>query len=189
MGECVNGELVDIHGPAVECAYPRPRFPRKPQIGGLKSLLFKLQPNGRAQFLNTLAACEVIPWTIVQLSPKPQMSEHRSSTICAVVERPDHHYGDDLVVYITQRRSQENLMGWLRACRYIFVDLLVAKGYCVLHIRRVCPSRERTVSWDGFRNAQSVFARSIRHDLLSSIRHSVRLWSNCHHHKTWGIYL
>ena len=29
-----------------------------------------------------------MPWTIVQLSPKPQMSERRSNTICAVLERP-----------------------------------------------------------------------------------------------------
>ena len=35
---------------------------------------------------------------IVQLSSKPQTSEHRSSTICAVVERPDRHCGDDLVI-------------------------------------------------------------------------------------------
>ena len=26
------------------------------------------------------------------------MSERRSSTVCAVVERPDHHYGDDLAI-------------------------------------------------------------------------------------------
>ena len=36
-------------------------------------------------------------WTIVQLSPKPQMSEHKSSTLCVVIERPDHHCRDDLV--------------------------------------------------------------------------------------------
>ena len=28
------------------------------------------------------------------------MSERRSITICAVVERPDHHCGDDLVTFI-----------------------------------------------------------------------------------------
>ena len=33
--------------------------------------------------------------TIVQLSPKRQMSECRSNTICAAVEWPDHHCGDD----------------------------------------------------------------------------------------------
>ena len=36
-------------------------------------------------------------WTIVQLSPKPQISKSRSSTICVVVKRPNHHCGDDLV--------------------------------------------------------------------------------------------
>ena len=39
----------------------------------------------------------MMQWTIVQLSPKPQMSKSRSSTICVVVERSDHHCGDDLV--------------------------------------------------------------------------------------------
>ena len=34
---------------------------------------------------------------IVQLSPEAQISKRRSSTIYAVVERPDHHCGDDLV--------------------------------------------------------------------------------------------
>ena len=42
--------------------------------------------------------CKVMQWTIVLLSPKPQMSERGSSTICSVVERPDHHCGDDLVL-------------------------------------------------------------------------------------------
>ena len=36
-------------------------------------------------------------WAIVQLLPKPQMSKSRSSTIRVVVERPDHHCGDNLV--------------------------------------------------------------------------------------------
>ena len=38
----------------------------------------------------------MLPRTVVQLLIKPQMSERRSNTICAVVERPDHHCGDDL---------------------------------------------------------------------------------------------
>ena len=40
-----------------------------------------------------------MPWTIVQLSPKPWMTESRSSTVCVVVEWPDHHHGDDYVLY------------------------------------------------------------------------------------------
>ena len=45
-----------------------------------------------------MAGCEVMQSTNVQLSPKPQISECRSSkTICVVVNRPDHHCGDDLV--------------------------------------------------------------------------------------------
>ena len=34
-----------------------------------------------------------------QFSPNPQMSERRSGTICAIVERPDHHCEHDLVHY------------------------------------------------------------------------------------------
>ena len=33
-----------------------------------------------------------------KLSSKLQMSERRSSTICAVIERPDHHCGNALVL-------------------------------------------------------------------------------------------
>ena len=40
----------------------------------------------------------------MQPSTKPQLSERRSSIICAVVERPNHHYADDLV----------ELFGWLQ---------------------------------------------------------------------------
>ena len=50
---------------------------------------------------NRLAGCEAIPWIIVQLSfakPIPRMSVGRSSTICAVNERLNHHCGDDLVM-------------------------------------------------------------------------------------------
>ena len=60
----------------------------------------------------------VVKWCneqIVQLSPKPQMCERRSSTVCAVVERLDHHCGDDLVlmffrdvVYRLDARNVEN---------------------------------------------------------------------------------
>ena len=44
-----------------------------------------------------MAGCELMRLTIVQLSPKPQMSKSRSNTICVVVGRPDHHCVDDLV--------------------------------------------------------------------------------------------
>ena len=39
----------------------------------------------------TFSGSEFMPWTIIQLSPKPQMSERRSKTICAAVEWPNHH--------------------------------------------------------------------------------------------------
>ena len=38
-----------------------------------------------------------MPRTIEQRPPKPQMTECWSNTICAFVERFDHHCGDDLV--------------------------------------------------------------------------------------------
>ena len=46
---------------------------------------------------DTLVGCEVMLLIIMQLSPKPRMSERRSSTICAIVERSDHRCGDDFV--------------------------------------------------------------------------------------------
>ena len=52
----------------------------------------------RARFDKTFSGSEVMPLIIAQLSPKPPIRERRSNTICAVVEWPDHHCGDDLVV-------------------------------------------------------------------------------------------
>ena len=40
---------------------------------------------------------------IEELSPIPQISKRRSSIIYAVVERPDHHCDDDLVIVGQQR--------------------------------------------------------------------------------------
>ena len=51
-------------------------------------------------------------WTIVQLSPKRQMSEHRSNTIYAVVERPDHHCGVDLGVVSPDVNYPTNMQWW-----------------------------------------------------------------------------
>ena len=65
-------------------------------VGGYR----KCQSN---TFYDTLAGCEVTQWTILQLSPKPQMSKSRSSTICGVVERPDHHCGDDLALFKSRK--------------------------------------------------------------------------------------
>ena len=83
------------------------------QTGWVDNSPFKFQPPGsrltkmsieHILWQVTLAGCEMMPWTIIQLSLKPsrknfqsKISEHRSSTICMVVERPDHHCGDDLV--------------------------------------------------------------------------------------------
>ena len=53
-----------------------------------------LQPNSwrsNMSFESTkLAGCEIMPRTTVQLFQKPQMSERRRSTLCTVVEWPDH---------------------------------------------------------------------------------------------------
>ena len=50
----------------------------------------------------------------VHLSPKPHMNESRSSTICAVVERPDHHCADGCNVIVIDRIVFLNfvLYGW-----------------------------------------------------------------------------
>ena len=62
----------------------------------------------RAVCVIVSAACEVMQWIIGQLSPKPQTSESRSSTICFVVERPDHHCGDDLAFNISETDIASN---------------------------------------------------------------------------------
>ena len=91
---CVSLELIGTHWRAIEWAHPRPKLPHNPTNRVFAKFLFS---NFR------LTSCEVMQWTIVQLSRKPQMNERRSSTICAVVERPDHHQcGDNLVWLLTQ---------------------------------------------------------------------------------------
>ena len=47
-------------------------------------------------FENTLAGC-MMPGTIVQLLPDPQMSDGRSRTTYEVVEQLNHNSGDYLV--------------------------------------------------------------------------------------------
>ena len=64
------------------------------------------------QFEDTLVGRELAKLCIEQLSQKPQTSERRSSTICAVVERPDHHCGDDLVyVFVLKLCPAFSLLG------------------------------------------------------------------------------
>ena len=78
-----------------KCAHPQTRGPFTFQLTAWKST-----KNGKCHTItveNTLTGCEVMPQTIAQLSPKPQMIERRLSTICVVVERPDHHCSHDLV--------------------------------------------------------------------------------------------
>ena len=96
IGTCYHVGFVCViteNGPSPTCSSPQTG-------GGSKSPCFTLQPQS---WRSTKMSIEHISWlssdalTIVQLSPKPQMSEHRSSTMCAVVKWPDHHCGDDLV--------------------------------------------------------------------------------------------
>ena len=37
------------------------------------------------------------------------MSERRPSTICAVVEQPDHHCGEDLVYYMKRYEAHDGV--------------------------------------------------------------------------------
>ena len=86
---------------------PDPHVPPNPQTGVSKSPPFKFQPTSCTLskmsiehiLEDTLAGCAVMQWSIIEISSKPQMSDNRSSTICVVIERPDHHCGDDLVCY------------------------------------------------------------------------------------------
>ena len=98
-------ELILTHGLAIEWSCSRPYIAPNPQTGRwAESPPLNLQPDDwklrKCQwntFDKTFAGAEFVPWAIIQLSLKPQISERRSNTICAVVERPDHHFGDDLV--------------------------------------------------------------------------------------------
>ena len=98
-------KLIGTYGRALEWASlpttPRPLL--TPNSGGPISVPFKLivrewRKCQWGTFENPFAGSEVMPWTIVQLLPKPQMSERRSSTICAAVKQPNHHCDDDLVL-------------------------------------------------------------------------------------------
>ena len=98
--------------------YPTPIFP-KPQIGGQKATLSNFsQPVGgqwnrqQSTFLYTLTGREVMQWTIVQFLSKSQISESRSSIMCVVVERPDHHCVDDLILLFISF-SQTHLLQFL----------------------------------------------------------------------------
>ena len=50
------------------------------------------------------------------------MNERRSNTICAVVGRPDHHCGDDLVVnFIKLMTFRLGLLCYLFSCQLCFL--------------------------------------------------------------------
>ena len=56
------------------------------------------------------------------------MSERRLSTICAVVERPDHHCGDDLIKDISSSSetmvSQANMKYIFEECDWVSLGIL-----------------------------------------------------------------
>ena len=110
---CVNGDLIGgTHGYRMGIS-PTPTFSLAPKHGADKSPFGtagkRLKIGEKCQqsmFGKTFSGSEFIPRIIVQFSPKPQMSECTSNKICAVVERPDHRCGDDLVF----RRRRNNLI-------------------------------------------------------------------------------
>ena len=79
----VNGELLGTHGWAIKWAHPR----------ALKSLLTpKLGMGAEKSLFEIAAKLFDIPQT-----EWSQIGEHRLSTSCVIIERPDRHCGDDLV--------------------------------------------------------------------------------------------
>ena len=62
------------------------------------------------------------------------MSERRSSTMCVVVERPDHHCGDDLVIIIIVTDTAAG-----GRCDMVFSGWPIKRGYgtqSFLYIKR-----------------------------------------------------
>ena len=85
---------------------PTPYVIPSPQTGGRKVPISnfsqrvgccrKCQSKGVEHILRYIGW--LVKWCHEQLysfRQKPQLSERRSSTICVVVERPDHHWGDE----------------------------------------------------------------------------------------------
>ena len=109
-------------------------------------------PNGRRRlcqqstFENTMAGCEVTPLIILRFSPDAQISEYRSSTICAVVERPDHHFDDNLA-----QDWRANFRVAMHNCRGRgFLQLARQSG-------RVCSTADSTV-----RKSTGAFERELK---------------------------
>ena len=99
---CVNTELIGSHRLTIEWIISDPRFPSNTRNRWLIDHLSNFsQPVGgwlkfKLSTINdTLAGCEMMQWII--LTAFVQACERRLSTICAVVERPHHQCGDDLV--------------------------------------------------------------------------------------------
>ena len=104
MGGLVSGSIPD---PPVRLP-PRAGVEKSTCQIAAKRLEIDKNVNRMNTFQSTFSCTEVLPWTILQLSPKPQMSERRLHTICAVVQQHDHHYGDDLVFLLSRIRFGSN---------------------------------------------------------------------------------
>ena len=96
---CVNGKLIGTDGLAIEWAHPQPSA--SPNRGS-KSPHFKFQPiSYRLMKISLEHILGYIGWLWSGAMnnhtsfAKAQMSESRSSTICVLVERPNHHCGNE----------------------------------------------------------------------------------------------
>ena len=79
-----------------------PELPPQPPNWGVEGFPFVIPAKrleiDKARLIKHILALTSCFEQIIQLSPKPQVSERRSNNMCrTVVERPDHRFGDDLV--------------------------------------------------------------------------------------------
>ena len=136
---CVNGELIGSHGRTIEWAHPRPHVTPNTQTGegGEKCpfeitairLVLDLIRQSMGGTGNTWAGYEfVYPLPFVPQPEGSQIGDHRLRTSCGVVERPDHHYGDDCV-----RRNAWNAFV-PQAWPYVFVHHVFSSACILLNI-------------------------------------------------------
>ena len=122
MGELSNGHIPDPSRPLTFKSKVRkvPLWNCSQPIGDWR----KCQ---QSTFYKTFSGSEFMSCTIVQLSPKPRMSDRRSNTICVVVERPDYPSGDDLVLIIVVSYA----MKWkFCVCCFFFREIVMYIIFC-----------------------------------------------------------
>ena len=101
---CVNGELIGTHGRAVEWVHPRLPHPLNRGWVGRKVPIWNCSQMVR---LHVSIGANSNLWASYRMCRSPaqhvpqteglQIGDQRLNTLCGVVERPDHHRGDDLV--------------------------------------------------------------------------------------------